>query len=52
MKPNVLNIAKFVVMGISLAATVASSIIAGKELDNKIAEAVAKATAESTKVES
>lgn len=52
MKPNVLNIVKLVITGVSLAASFALTIIAGKELDNKVAEAVAKATAESTKGES
>lgn len=51
MKPNVLNFVKIVVTGVSLAASVALSIIAGKELDNKVAEAVAKAAAKSTEGE-
>lgn len=51
MKPNVLTIIKLGISVISIGVSIATSIIAKKELDVTVAEKVAEAIAKSTKVE-
>lgn len=52
MKPNVITIVKLGVSILSMALSVAGSIIAKKELDATVTAKVAEAIANSTKVES
>lgn len=52
MKPNVLTIIKLVTSIVSVGVSIATSIIAKKEMDLTIAEKVAEAVANSTKGES
>ena len=51
MKPNVLTLVKLGISIVSIGISIATSIIAKKELDVAVTEKVAEALAKSTKVE-